>query len=112
MARGRTAKGLLVERLVGALSGGALLRGEVLRLGRLFIAIVFVAELRGTISRAHRQVHTLAAPVTVRELAIEVFGIGWILIAEPVPALPQPVDVGVMDIEHRSEEHTSELQSL
>src|ERR1700736_499844 len=93
--------GLLVESLVGALSRGGLLTGEVQRLGRLFIAVVFVAELRSTISRADRQIRTLAASVTVRELAIEVFGIGWIVVAEAAPALPQPVDVGVMEIKHR-----------
>ena len=71
------------------------------RLGRLFIAVIFVAELRGTVSRADRQIHALAASVRVRELAIEVFGIGWILVAEPVPAFPEPVDVGVMEIEER-----------
>jgi hypothetical protein len=71
------------------------------RLGRLFITVVFVAKLRGTVARAHRQVYTFAASVTVRELAIEVIGIGRILVAEPVPALPQTVDVGVMEVEHR-----------
>src|SRR4029077_18978821 len=60
-----------------------------------------VAELRGTVGRAHQQIRALAASVAVGELAIEVLGIGWILVAEPVPALPQPVDVGVMEIEHR-----------
>src|SRR6202011_4538876 len=54
-----------------------------------------------TVARADRQIHTLAAPVAVRKLAIEVFGIGWIRVAEPVPALPQTVDVGVMEIGHR-----------
>src|SRR6202011_3984433 len=93
--------GLRVESLVGALSRGGLLTGEMQRLGRLFITVIFVAELRGTVARADRQIHPLAASVAVRELAIEVFGIGWILVAKPVPALPQPVDVGVMDIEHR-----------
>src|SRR5215471_565081 len=96
-----TAEGALVERLVGALSGRCLLASEVLGLGRLFITVIFVAELRGTVARADRQIHALAASVSVRELAIEVFGIGWILVAEPVPALPQPVDVGVMEIEDR-----------
>src|ERR1700686_832019 len=93
--------GLLVESLVRALSRGGLLTGEVQRLGRHFITVVFVAELRGTVARADRQIHALAASVAVGELAIEVFGIGWILVAKPVPALPQPVDVGVMEIEHR-----------
>src|SRR6202030_614755 len=93
--------GLRVESLVGALSRGGLLTCEVQRLGRLFITVIFVAELRRTIGRAHRKIRALAASVTVRELAIEVFGIGWILVAEPVPALPQPVDIGVMEIEHR-----------
>src|SRR6202040_611583 len=93
--------GLRVESLIGALSRGGLLSGEVQRLGRLFITVIFVAELRGTVARADRQIHALTASVAVRELAIEVFGIGWILVAEPAPALPQPVDVGVMEIEHR-----------
>src|ERR1700726_3861834 len=93
--------GLLVESLVGALSRGRLLTGEVQRLGRLFITVIFVAERRGTVARADRQIHALAASVAVRELAIEIFGIGWIFIAKPVPALPQPVDVGVVEIEHR-----------
>src|ERR1700687_2818736 len=93
--------GLRVESLVGALPRGGLLTGEVQRLRRLFITVIFVAELRGTVARADRQIHALAASVAVRELAIEVFGIGRILVAEPVPALPQPVDVGVMEVEHR-----------
>src|ERR1700730_6164197 len=93
--------GLRVESLVGALSRGGLLTGEVQRLGRLFITVIFVAELRGTVARADRQIHALAASVAVRERTIEVFGIGWILVAKPVPALPQPVDVGVMEIEYR-----------
>src|SRR3984893_11261255 len=93
--------GLRVESLVGALSRGGLLTGEVQRLGRLFITVIFVAELRRTVARTDRQIHPLAASVAVRELAIEVFGIGWILVAKPVPALPQPVDVGVMEVEHR-----------
>src|SRR3984893_16963035 len=93
--------GLRVESLVGALSRGGLLTGEVQRLGRLLIAVIFVAERRGTVARTDRQIHALAASVAVGELAIEVFGIGWILVAKPVPALPQPVDVGVMEIEHR-----------
>src|ERR1700686_2351364 len=93
--------GLRVESLVGALSRGGLLTGEVQGLGRLFIPVIFVAELRGAVGRADRQIDPLAASVAIRELAIEVFGIGWILVAKPVPALPQPVDVGVMDIEHR-----------
>src|SRR5258706_10089990 len=93
--------GLRVESLVGALSRGGLLTCEVQRLGRLFITVIFVAERRGTVARADRQIHALAASVAVRELAIEVFGIGWVLVAKPVPALPQPVDVGMMEIEHR-----------
>ena len=51
--------------------------------------------------RADRQIHALAAPVPERELAVEVFGIGWIAVAEPVPAFPNPVQVGVMEIEER-----------
>src|ERR1700730_3618636 len=93
--------GLLVQTLVGALSRGGLLTGEVQRLGRLFITVIFVAELRGTVAGADRNFIALSASVAVRELAIELFGIGWILVSEPVPALPQPVDVGVMEIEHR-----------
>src|SRR6202045_55562 len=93
--------GLRVESLVGALSRGGLLTGEVQRLGRLFITVILVAELRRTVASADRQIRALTASVAVRELAIEVFGIGWILVAKPVPALPQPVDVRVMEIEHR-----------
>src|ERR1700674_1373235 len=93
--------GLRVESLVGALSRGGLLTGEVQRLGRLFITVILVPERRGTVARADRQIPALAASVAVGELAIEVSGVGWILVAKPVPALPQPVDVGVMEIEHR-----------
>ena len=52
-------------------------------------------------ARADRQIDALAASVPVRELAVEVFGIGRIRVAEPIPALPQPIDVGVMEIEDR-----------
>src|ERR1700745_1373340 len=97
----RTADGALVERLVGAFSGGGLLGGSLLRLGRLFIAVIFVAELRGPVTGADRQVRALAASVAVRKRAIEVFGIGWILVAEPIPAFPNPIHVGVMEIEER-----------
>ena len=96
-----TAEGTLVESLVGAISLGGLLGREGLWPRRLFVAVVFVAELRGTITRADRQIRALAASVPVRELAIEVLGIGGILVAEPIPAFPDPVDVGVMEIEHR-----------
>ena len=49
-----TAKGPLVEGLVNAISFGGLLGGQRLWLGRQFIAVVFVAHLRGTITRADR----------------------------------------------------------
>ena len=62
----RTAHGLFVESLVCALSGGGLLGGQVLRLGRLFIAVIFVAELRSTVGRADRQIDALAASVSIR----------------------------------------------
>src|ERR1700732_2272828 len=104
--------GLLVESLVGALSRGGLLTGEVQRLGRLFITVIFVSERRGTVARAARQIHALAASVAVGELAIELFGIGWILVAKPVPALPQPVDVGVMEIEHRVASNRGEFRHI
>jgi hypothetical protein len=35
--------------LVCVLSGGGLLGGQVLRLGRIFIGVIFVAELRNTV---------------------------------------------------------------
>jgi hypothetical protein len=35
--------------MVCALSSGGFLRGQVKRLGRLFIAVIFVAELRNTV---------------------------------------------------------------
>src|ERR1700722_16203079 len=97
----RTAHSLVVESLVGALSGGGLLRGQMQRLGRLFIAVIFVPERRSAIGHADRQIRALAASVSVRELAIEVSGISRILIPEPVPAFPEAVDVGVMQIKHR-----------
>ena len=96
-----TAHRLVVESLVCALSGGGLLRGQVQRLGRLFIAVIFVPERRSAIGQADRQIRALAASVSVRELAIEVSGISRILIPQPVPALPEAIDVGVMQIEHR-----------
>src|SRR4029453_6638521 len=96
-----TAEGLLVELLVGARPLGDLARRQVLWLGWLLVAVVFVAELRRAVSRADGQIDALAAPVAVRELAVQVFGIGGIGATQPVPALPEPVDVGVMDIEHR-----------
>ena len=96
-----TAHRLVVESLVCALSGGGFLRGQVQRLGRLFIAVIFVPERRSAIGHADRQIRALAASVSVRELAIEVSGISRILIPEPVPAFPEAVDVGVMQIEHR-----------
>src|SRR5277367_1027196 len=70
-----TAHGLFVESLVCALSGGGFLRGQVQRLGRLFIAVIFVAELRNTVGRADWQIDALAAPVSVCKRAIEIFGI-------------------------------------
>src|SRR6187200_3310040 len=100
-ATARTSKRTLMERHVSALSLGRLLSGEVQRLGRLFIILVFVAELRGAVARTDGQIHALAASIPVRELAVQVFGIGGILVAEPIPAFPKPIDVGVMDIEHR-----------
>src|ERR1700730_13250156 len=97
----RTSHGLVVESLVCTLSGGGLLGGQVLWLGRLFIGVIFVAERRSTVGHADRQIRALAASVSVRELAIEGSGISRILIPEPVPAFPETVDVGVMQIEHR-----------
>src|SRR4030095_708440 len=111
-ATARTAKSTLVESLVRARSLSGLLRCEGLWAGRLFILVISVAELGGTITRADRQIRALAASVPVRELAIEVFGIGWILVAKPVPALPQPVDVGVMEIEHRAGSDRGELRQI
>src|SRR3984957_7805394 len=95
-----TAHGLVVESLVCALSGGGLLRGQVQRLGRLFIAVICVPEGRSPIGLADRQIRALAASVSVRELAIEVSGISRILIPEPVQAFPEAVEVGRVQIEH------------
>src|SRR5579863_9160841 len=100
MLRVGTAKGLFVERPIGPLSLGRLFGGEVLGSGRLFITVIFVAERRGTIGRAHRQIHALAASVAIRELSIEVVGIGGILVPQPIPAFPESVDIGVMEIEN------------
>ena len=96
-----TAHGLVVESLVCVLSGGGLLGGQVLRLGRIFIGVIFVAELRNTVGRADWQIDALAAPVSIGKRAVEVFGIGWIGVAESIPAFPNPVQVGVMEIEQR-----------
>src|ERR1700756_4151678 len=41
----------LIERLDSGISGGGLLGGYAACLGRLFIAVIFVAELRGTVTR-------------------------------------------------------------
>jgi hypothetical protein len=38
--------------------------------GPLFISVIFVTELRDVITRADRQIHTLAGPVPERELAL------------------------------------------
>src|SRR6266566_1829549 len=95
-----TAHGLFVESLVSELSGGGLLGRQVLRLGRVFIAVIFVPELRSAVARADREVHALAAPVPICKRAIEILGIGWIRVAEPIPAFPDAVNVGVMEIEH------------
>ena len=92
----RTAVDTAVEILDSRISGGV--RSCV---GRRGIAVVFVAELSGTISRADREIHALAAPVRERERAVEVLGIGRIAVPEPVPAFPDPVQVGVMEIEER-----------
>ena len=62
-----TAEGTLVESLVNAISLGGLLSGQTLWLGRLFIAVILVAHLRGTITRADRQIRALVASVPVRE---------------------------------------------
>src|SRR4029450_2726913 len=95
------AEGLLVEGVVNALALGGLRGRESPWLWRLLIAVVFVAELRGPVTRTDRQIHPLAASVAVRELAVEEFGIGWIGVSQPVPAFPQSIDVRVMQIEER-----------
>src|SRR3984957_7517689 len=105
----RTAHSLVVESLVCALSGGGLPRGQMQRLGRLFIAVIFVPERRSAIGHADRQVRALAASVSVRELAIEVSRIGRIFIPEPIPAFPEAVDVGMMQIEHRASADGGEI---
>src|SRR6476659_4833965 len=89
-----------VERLERCVSDGRLLRSE-LCVGRFFVGVVFVAELGDPVSRADRQIHALAVPVPVCELPVQVLRIGWILVAEPVPALPDPVQVAVMEVEDR-----------
>src|SRR5260370_1299954 len=71
-----TAHGLFVETLVCALSGGGLLGGQVLRLGRFFIGVIFVAELRNTVGRADWQIVALAVSVSICNRAVEIFGIG------------------------------------
>ena len=81
--------------------GSSLSRGFGSWLGGLFISVIFVAELRDAVTCADRQIHALAAPVPERELAVEVFGIGWIFVAEAVPAFPNPVQIAVMQIEER-----------
>src|ERR1700747_2305354 len=93
----RTAHGLFVESLVCALSGGGLLGGQVLRLGPFFIGVIFVAELRNTVGRADWQIDALAAPVSVCKRAVEIFGIGWIGVAESIPAFPDAVQISVME---------------
>src|SRR5580692_5914786 len=95
----RAAHGRFVESLVCALSGGGLFGGQVLRLGRFFIGVIFVAELRNTVGRGDWQIDALAAPVSICKRAVEIFGIGWIGVAESIPAFPNPVQVGVMEIE-------------
>src|SRR5918996_846822 len=97
----RTAVGTVVERLDSGISDSGITGGLAPCLGRLFIAVIFVAELCSTITGADRQIHALAASVPVRERAVEVFGIGGILVAEPIPAFPDPVHVRVMEIEER-----------
>src|SRR4026207_2208900 len=96
-----TAEGLLVERVVNAISLGGLLSRQVPRPGRLLVAVVLVTELRGAVTRADRQIHALAASVPVRELAIQVVGIGRIGVAEAVPAFPQGSAVGVLGLAAR-----------
>src|ERR687895_1233641 len=68
----RTAVGTVVERLDSGISDSGITGGLAPCLGRLLIAVIVVAELRGTVSRADRQVHAPAAPVPVRERAVEV----------------------------------------
>ena len=65
--RVRTAEGTLVESLVNAISLGGLLGCEGLWPGRLFIGVILVAHLRGTITRADRQIRALVASVPIRE---------------------------------------------
>ena len=98
---GLATKSLLVLLVVHAISLSGLFGRENHRLGRLLVAVVFVAERRGTVGRADRQIRALAASVPVRELAIQVLGIGGIGVAEPIPAFPNAVDVGVMQVEER-----------
>ena len=67
--------------------------------GAAFHSCHILPERRSAIGHADRN-PALAASVSVRELAIEVSGISRILIPEPVPAFPEAVDVGVMQMEH------------
>src|ERR1700688_4934250 len=108
----RTAHGLFVESLVCAISGGGLLGVQVLRLGRFFIGVIFVAELRNTVGRADWQIDALAGPVSICKRAVEIFGIGWISVAESIPAFPNPVQVGVMEIEQRVTADRGEISHI
>src|SRR6187401_3879902 len=94
---GRTAERTVVKLVVGTRSLGRLFGRQVQRLRRQLVEVILVTELRGTVAAADRQIHALAGSVPVGELPIEVPGIGRILVAKPVPALPQPIDVGVME---------------
>ena len=50
-------------------------------LRRLLVAVIFIAQLRDTVAGANRHVHALAVSIGIGELAIQVFGIGWIAVA-------------------------------
>src|SRR4029453_15605142 len=66
----RAAESLLVELVVNAGPLRRLLSGQVSGQGRQFILVVFVAKLRGAVTRADRQIYALAASVAIGELAI------------------------------------------
>ena len=78
------------ESIVACLAATSL-GGQRLWLRRLLVAVIFVAHLSRTIGLADRQIHGLPASVSVGKLAVEILGIGGILVAQPVPAFPQPV---------------------
>jgi hypothetical protein len=89
----RTAVHPLVKRLDSGVSGGGLcfFGCQVPWWGRHLILAVFVTELRGTVARLDGQVHALTASVPVYKSSIEVFRIGRIRMAKPVPGFSNAI---------------------